>query len=263
MTPTSTWARKPKWYHPFPEATAVIDCGGEPHRVTWRRGKIVLEAHDLASERAMVVFGGEVCPCMRVLDMWVSQFRMPPEHFLRMQSWLSGPNAFLAPAEFALLRHLSMVLTWERRWRASFHLDKKEAELLGNELQEKALPHLRAHLNLWKARTGSRVVSGCQVGLVPSNRPVTLDGITDGVAMRLKAQLHPTWVVDVWARGVATVDGAFVLRLTGAVSVDDLRVVAGRWEPTGTGTWATVTAPARLSRPPGTPGAWALDWDQR
>ena len=263
MSQTLKWPRRLKWYHPFPEATAVVDCGGEPHRVAWRRGKLVLEAHDLAAERALRVFGGEMCPCMRVLEMWVNQFRMPPEHFLRMQSWLSGANAFLAPTEFALVRHLSMVQSWERRWRASYHLEQKEAELLANELQEKALPLLRAHLNAWRARTGARVVSGCQVGLVPSTRPVTLDGITDGVAIRLSAHLHAAWVVDVWARGIATVDDAFVLKLTEALTVDDLRVVAGRWDPTGPGTWATVTAPARLSREPGADDAWRLAWDER
>ena len=243
----------------------MIDCGGEPHRVSWRRGKLVLEAHDLAAERALRVFGGEACPCMRVLEMWVNQFRMPPEHFLRMQSWLTGANAFLAPPEFALVRHLSMVQSWDRRWRASYHLEQKEGQLLNNELQEKALPHLRDHLNMCRAKTGARVVSGCQVRLLPSTRLVTLDGITDGVAIRLSAGLHASWVVDVWARGVATVDDVFVLKLAEAVTVDDLRVVAGRWEPTGPGTWATVTGPARLSRPPGAgpDEAWRLTWDDK
>ncbi len=240
-----------------------MDCGGEAHRVTWRRGKIVLEAHDLTAERALMVFGGEMCPCMRVLEMWVQQFRMPPEQFLRMQSWLTGANSFLAPTEFALVRHLGMVLSWERSWRRAYYFEEKAARLLGGELQEKALPYLRDHVNLWKARTGASVVSGCHVGLVPSNRAVTLTGTTDGVAMRLVAQIHATWVVSVWARGIATVDDAFVLELVDARSNDDLQVVAGRWEPTGSGTWATVTGPARLTRDPDGGGDWRIEWDPR
>ena len=257
--------RKPRWYDPFPEATAQIDCGGESHRVSWRRGKLVLEDHDLTAERAMLAFGGELCPCMRVLEMWVNQFRMAPDQFLQLRNWL-GPNAFLAPEEFALVRRLAMILSWERSWRQTFFFRVKQAQLLADELKATALPHLRQHANAWKPKTGARVVSGCQVELIPTNQRATLDGTTDRVALKVTAQLPPTWVVDVWARGVPTVDGAFVLSLTDASSVDDLGVVAGRWEPTGSGTWATVTAPARVRRLPGGDGAdggWRLEWEDR
>src|SRR5947209_20387385 len=108
-------ARKPRWYDAIPEATATVDCEGQQHRVTWRRGKVVLEAHDLTAERAMLAFGGELCPCMRVLEMWVEQFRMAPDQFLQLRNWL-GPNAYLAPAEFELHRRLSMILGWDRSW---------------------------------------------------------------------------------------------------------------------------------------------------
>ncbi len=251
--------RKPRWYDAIPESTAAVDCGGESHRVTWRRGKLVLEAHDLTAERAMLAFGGEPCPCMRVLDMWVNQFRMAPDQFLQLRKWL-GPNAFLAPEEFAVVRRLAMILSWERSWRATFFFRVKQAQLLADELKAAALPHLREHANAWKPKTGARVLSGCQVGLVPTNQPATLDGTTDRVAMKVTAQLQPTWVVEVWARGIPTVDDAFVLKLVEARSVDDLRVVAGRWETTGSGTWATVTAPARVWRDdPG--GGWRLAWE--
>ncbi|MDQ6728695.1 MAG: hypothetical protein M3066_21440 [Actinomycetota bacterium] len=254
-------ARTPRWYDPFPETTAPVDCGGEKHRVTWRRGKVVLEDHDLTAERAMLAFGGELCPCMRVLEMWVNQFRMAPEQFLQLRGWLGPKNAFLAPEEFALVRRLGMILSWERSWRATFYFRDKQGQLLSDELKTRALPALREHVNAWKVRAGARVVSGCQVALVPSNQPVTLAGTTDGVAMKVAAQLRATWVVDVWARGIATVDGAFVMKLDRALSTDDLRVVAGRWEPTGSRTWATVTAPARLRRGPGAPDEWHLEWE--
>lgn len=259
-------ARTSRWYDAIPEATAVVDCGGEAHRVTWRRGKLVLEAHDLTAERAMLAFGGELCPCMRVLEMWVNQFRMAPDQFLHLRSWL-GPNASLAPEEFALIRQLGMILSWERSWRATFYFRDKQGQLLRDELRSRALPLLRQHTNAWKARTGARVVSGCAVELVPSNQSVTLSGTTDGVAMKVAAELQATWVVDVWARGIATVDEAFVMKLTDAPSVDDLRVVAGRWVPTGRGaTWTTATANARLQRVPGGDDrgdGWQLEWQDR
>ena len=108
--------RKPRWYDALPAVTATVDCGGEKHRVTWRRGKVVLEAHDLSAERGMVAFGGELCACMRVLEVWVEQFRMPPHLFAQMHTWL-GEQAFLLPDEFAQPRRMAMVLNWERAWR--------------------------------------------------------------------------------------------------------------------------------------------------
>jgi len=228
----------------------------------------VVEAHDLTAERTLLAFGGELCACMRVLEMWVNQFRMASEQFLQLRKWL-GPNAYLAPEEFALIRQLAMIISWERAWRATFYFRDKQGQLLGEELKARASPHLRAYVNAWKPRTGARVVSGCQVGIVASNQPVTLAGTTDGVAMKVTAQLHARWVVDVWARGIAVVDDAFVLKLTDAHSVDDLAVLAGRWEPTGARTWATVTGAARLRRPAGGDRAggddagWRLEWDDR
>lgn len=251
--------RKSRWYDAVPEATAVVDCGGEKHRVTWRRGKVVLEDHDLSAERGMLAFGGELCGCMRVLEMWVEQFRMPPELFVQLRSWL-GPNADLAPLEFDLHRRLGMILSWARAWRASFHLNRKHEKLLGDVLKDTALGPLRQHQNAWKPKTGARVVSGCQVAVVPTSQPAAVEGTTDRVAMRLTAALHPRWSVDVWPRGIALVDDAFVVELTEAATADDLRVLAVRWEPNRTGTWAAVTAPARIRRDAA--GAWHLTWEE-
>jgi hypothetical protein len=252
--------RKPRWYDVIPEATAVVECGGEQHRVTWRRGKVVLEGHDLSAERAMLAFGGELCSCMRVLEMWVEQFRMPADLFEQMPNWL-GAEAFLVPTELALPRRMAMVLKWERLWRFESWLPTKQAQLLNDELKDKALAPLRQHVNAWKPRTGARVVSGCQVALQRSNRPSTVEGTTDRVAMRVVAQLHGRWVVDIWTRGIAVVDEAFVLELTRARTLNDLEVVAARWEPSPAGTWAAVAAPARVWRDAGTGGDWRLTWE--
>ena len=252
--------RKPRWYDALPEVTATVDCGGEKHRVTWRRGKVVLEDHDLIAEKGMVAFGGELCPCMRVLEIWVEQFRMPPHLFGQMHTWL-GEQAFLLPDEFAYPRRSAMVLNWARSWRFESWLPTKQAKMLFEELKDKALPALRQHLNAWKPRTGARIIAGCQVALAPSNQPPALDGTTDRVSMRATAWLHGRWVVDVWPHGIAVVDDAFVLDLTKARTLNDLEVVAVRWEPNAAGSWATVAAPARVWRDAGSGGEWRLTWE--
>lgn len=252
--------RKPRWYDALPEVSATVDCGGEKHRVTWRRGKVVLEDHDLNAERGMVAFGGELCSCMRVLEIWVEQFRMPAHLFGQMHTWL-GEQAFLLPDEFAHPRRSAMVLNWERTWRFESYLPTKHAKLLFEELKDKALPPLRQHLNAWKPKTGARIVAGCQVALAPSNQPATVDGSTDRVSMRATAWLHGRWAVDVWPHGIAVVGDAFVVDLKKARTLNDLEVVAVRWEPKGTGNWATVTAPARVWRDAGSGGEWRLTWE--
>ena len=251
--------RTPRWYDALPEVTATVVCGGEKHRVTWRRGKVVLEDHDLGAERGMVAFGGELCPCMRVLEIWVEQFRMPPDLFGHMHTWL-GEQAFLLPDEFAQPRRTAMVLNWERSWRFESWLPTKQAKMLFEELKDKALPALRAHLNAWKATTGARVVAG-QVALLPSNEAPAVDGSSDRVAMRATAWLHPRWVVDVWPQGIAVVDDAFVMDLTRARTANDLDVLAVRWEPDATGGWNIAVKPARVWRDAGSGGEWRLTWE--
>ena len=252
--------RKPRWYDAIPEVTATVDCGGEDHLVVWRRGKVVLLAHDLGAERTMLIFGGELCRCMKVLEMWVEQFRMPPDLFAQMPSWL-GESAYLVPPELALPRRMAMVLSWERLWRKESWLRSKQADLLAAELKEKALAPLRRHVDAWKPKTGARVVSGCQVALLPTPQTPGVEGTTDRVAMRVTARLHGRWMVDIWPRDIAVVDDAFVVELIRAVTPDDLHVRAVRWEPNGPGTWATVTAPARIRRDAGADGAWHLSWE--
>jgi hypothetical protein len=251
--------RKPRWYDPLPEATATVNCGGETHHVTWRRGKIVLEDHDLTAEKAMMAFGGEMCPCMRVLEVWVEQFRMPADLFGQMHTWL-GDQAFLLPAEMALPRRMGFVRSWERTWRFESYLPTKQAKLLTDELKDKALPALRQHLNAWKAKTGARIVAGCQVVLAPTNQTPAVEGTTDRVTMRATANLHGTWVADVWPHGIAVVDDAFVVDLRRARTLNDLEVVAVRWEPHGSG-WTAIAAPARVWRDAGSAGEWRLTWE--
>ena len=61
-----------RWYEGLADVTAEIDCGGRPHRIVWRRAKLVLEDHDLLAERSLIAFGSEPPLCVEVLDAWRS-----------------------------------------------------------------------------------------------------------------------------------------------------------------------------------------------
>jgi len=252
-----TLPARPRWYEPLPEVAAVVECEDESHRIAWRRGKLVLEAHDLAAERTMAAFGGGLCVCMQVLKLWQEQFGMPPEVFAQMHTWL-GANAFLAPEEFAPVRELGMVLNWERQWRRAAFLPHKQQYLIEAHLKTRATPALRQHLTHWKQQAGARVVGAAQVTILRSDQPSALTGRMDRVAVRASASLVGRWITDVWVKGIAVVDGSFVLEVTEAVSRSELRVRAVRWEPGEGGVLGPVDYPARLSYR-GT--AWRLAWD--
>ena len=252
-----TLPARPRWYDHLPEVAATVDCEGSQHRVGWRRGKLVLEAHDLAAERTMEVLGGEPCVCMRVLRLWREQFGMPPELFSRLEAWL-GPEAYLAPPEFAVVRRLAMVQGWERQWRRTLHQSRKHEQLLAAELKTRATPPFRQHLTAWKERAGARVVGAAVVKLVRTDHAPAIEGRLDAVSVRATASLPPQWMTDVLVKGVAVVGDAFVLAVTGAPSRRELRVRAVRWEPGAGGVRSPVDAPATLSYR-GT--SWQLAWD--
>lgn len=256
---------RPRWYH-FPEpAHAEVSCNGEVHRISWRRGKLVLEDHDLAGEKALLALGGDLSGCLQALSMWVNQFSMAPDHFSQMQASL-GTRSDLAPPELALARELGMVINWERAWRASRYLDR-QGRFIEKVVGDRALPALRQHLAVAKERFGTRLVRGAKVVAVPGRTTPTLEGRMDRVAATATASLPAHWVPQVWARGAALVGEAFVLEVieeaqrweAGVVT----RVRAVRWEADhrSPGSAIPVAGDATISRAkPADP--WELEWEE-
>lgn len=64
-------AQARRWCDGLPDVTAEMDCGGQPHRILWRRGKLVLPDHDVLAERTLVALGCEPPLCVEVLDAWL------------------------------------------------------------------------------------------------------------------------------------------------------------------------------------------------
>ena len=235
-----------RWYEHVPAATAIIPCEGEEHRLTWRWGKLKLDDHDLGSERAMLVLGGQASACLRALGLWESQFSMPPEHFLQMNRWL-GADAALAPAEFDVAREVGITLSWERAWKRSVYLDK-HGTLLERMVREKAVPALRAHLTLEKQRFGTRSIRTVEVRHLRAGQPQGMRGRMDTVSATVTAALSSEWIVRVWAAGLDAVPGAFVLQVNGPGSrgPGSLAVQAVRWKQVQPGVGEAVTADAEV-----------------
>jgi hypothetical protein len=96
-----------------------VVCGGARHTVRWRKGRVVLEDHDVAAERALVALGGEPCICLELLAAWRQGVALPGT--LR---WLRAPAVppssegltFLAQLHGAAAGPVSAVSTRSGGW---------------------------------------------------------------------------------------------------------------------------------------------------
>ncbi|HET7487242.1 MAG TPA: hypothetical protein VFJ85_04890 [Acidimicrobiales bacterium] len=248
----------------MPPATAEVVCGGARHRVSWRRGKLKFEDHDLSAERAMLAFGGEAPECLQVLTLWrnLHSWAMSTELLQHMQSRL-GPGVLLAPGDLRRVSDLGLLLTWEREWRRRRYFSD-HGRILTQQLRQRAMPPLREHLKYWMAELGSRRMSKVDLELARRGQPPALRGRMDSVGVRAHAVLGVQWLVEVWARGLATVDGALVLEVVeeqvrGTPEVAAVRAV--RWERERGGGAVPEAVPALVQRLPA--GEWRLEWDDQ
>ncbi len=238
-----------RWCDHIEPATALVDCNGESHRVTWRRGKVVLEDHDLSAETAMLAFGGKPFACLGVLRRWrdMHTWAMSGDLFRTMSARL-GPEAVL-PGRLGPVHELGLMLTWERTWRRSSFMTDYERLLL-EQLRSRALPPLRQHLGLWRARSGARLLSSVEVEVLRPGRTPSLLGTMDRVRVRATAAIGVSWMLRVWARGLASVGDAFVLDVADGEWREGtaLDVLAVRWEEGRGGAWSPRALPARVIR---------------
>jgi hypothetical protein len=249
-----------RWCHHIPPARAVVACSGGQHRVTWRRGKVVLEDHDLGAERAMLALGGEPCACLRVLQGWrnLHSWSMSAELFRQMTARL-GEGSILAPGDLAPVHELGLLLTWERTWKRSAWFSGHE-RLLREQVARRALGPLRRHLDVWRDRVGSRRISAVEVHVQRPGRPAVLVGSMDRIGTKATATLGTAWVLRVWGRGLAVVGGAFVLdAVEEEEGTGELRARAVRWEEQAGGVFAPAPAPAAIR--PTEAGGWELAWE--
>ncbi|HVL27516.1 MAG TPA: hypothetical protein VM390_05170 [Acidimicrobiales bacterium] len=237
-----------RWYEHVPAVTATVPCDGEEHRVTWRWGKFKLDDHDLGSERAMLMLGGQPCPCLQALQLWGEQFGLRPEQLETLRRTL-GPRAnHLLPKEMEVAREAGMALSLERAWQRSRYFDQ-QGRLLERQLRDRAMPALRAHLTEARQLMGCRTIRGVRLKHVAAGQPTRMEGLMDSVSVSATASLSSRWIVDVWAAGLASVPGAFVLEVTGRGSAPgSLAVRAVRWERQPSGSAEPVAAPMEVVR---------------
>lgn len=305
-----------KWWAPVEPVTVEVSCGEERHRLSWRRGKLVLDDHDLAAEESFAALGGEPALCLEVLRAWragvddrhvlwfwdaplvtpdmakmlaamrerhqrvlASQRQMvatgnpnirlrvpgpvPPAIMDRVRADLAAEyrRSLLSalPEDLRLRLGLSAVVRARRRqsdraWFAARSSDLQTA------LSGRASPAVETCMRAWRGRLAAHHLLTVECWVVGPGEPATLCGLMDDAGGWAAACLPLGWLVDVWARGIALVEGCFVLEVRSAdPSGLRLSVTAARWErrlPAGS---TPVLEPAIVV--PGSDGRWCLRWD--
>ena len=227
---------RPRWYAEHGSISFDVEVGSECHRITWARGRVVLHDHDLEAERVVQALGGEPCPCLSVLDACrepSSNIRRPTHRITLAQAVakVKGLSAYPAAAKpqqdrmIAMMRQqyvrqmfpdeLLAVLSdaWavrrERRFRRP--LPPRQPPDLEQRLQAAVAPACQQGMR--RARRDLRAYATFTIECwkrVP-DEPLLLKGMLDSTGGTLALSLSADWLNRVWIRGLAVVDGHFVL----------------------------------------------------
>ncbi len=246
-----------RWCDRLDPVTELVECSGERHRVSWRRGSLVVEDHDIEAERAMKALGAETPACLLLVKQWreLHSWATSPELYTQVLDRL-GPGRILAPGALRGPSELSLLLTWERAWRMSAYYGTGHERLLARQLGDRAGPPLGAHVDHWRRRLDCDRTPSVEVKLARPGQAPRVVGSIDRFGARATATLGVRWALVVWARGLAVVDDGFVLELL--PSSQALGARALRWEAQADGGARPVVAPARLGRD--RQGTWRLTW---
>jgi hypothetical protein len=222
--------RAHRWVDDIDPVSAAVNCGDSLHIVSWRRGKLVLEDHDLSAELAAIALGAPAPECVELLYRWRDRvlWRVAaapdPPGFVRKRAPVE------MPFDLVPVRQLGVARAWARA--AARRPESDDAEHLYRFLRARALAALLTATADAQARYGGGRVSFVEVRLLAADATeIEVVGRVDKLQTALVVSLAPSWLHEVWARGIGVVDGAFVARVTDAIawpSSADVRAVVWR-----------------------------------
>jgi hypothetical protein len=201
-------------------AQATLECTGATHRLRWAEGELhALDHDDIEGERALAALGHERCACVDALDGWhrhaadlrvlalaprgaSDRLALHDRHPGGVYTYAGlSPSAAVEPGD-ALAGLFSLGGGLPDRLAATVAASR----LAGFPETERARLHAalagRAMLALsdWLGEPGARV----EVAMADAPR-LARHG------KRIEATLPFSWLVDVWAKGLAVIWGRFCL----------------------------------------------------
>lgn len=252
-----------RWYDGLAPVTAQVHCRDRAqwHRVTWRRGRVVAEDHDLGAEAALAGLGGGRCPCLEVLEACRAGFGVDDLFALwtegaepigathALERWhrrtgRTPPGTAGRAARLADERRTALVASLPLAFRRRLALGvfrsiarEADAALAASASHPGFAPVLGSVLG----RAASASLPPAAAGLPVDQRwALTGPGGPAGVEGRLGANggwlrlgVSAGWVAEVWAWDLALVDGHLVLEVVDRPRRDRADVRLVRWSVDG------------------------------
>jgi len=221
------------WQFGVPAVGALVPCGEETHRVRWRRGKLLLDDHDLGAERALVGLGADRCACLELLGTWQESFG--GDRRLVLSGGVPKRRATRLPRELDHVAGIARLVQQTRRWSRLAEEPGGAREALFRRLLTEFRDAVAASLLPSRQRREVQRIDVKVRPLPPGDDP-TLEIEAARGQVRIVAELSVSWLVQVWAWGLATVEGALALEVLD-VAEDGRRLAATllRWEADGSG----------------------------
>jgi hypothetical protein len=242
------------WWTGLPAAETTVNCG-ETHRLRWQAGELrALDHEDVEAERTLAALGGERCTCVDTLDAWarhtddlrvlVLASRGPADQ-LAAQTDPSSPGGFgsgrlargwtayagvggapmpggsarmpgFPEPEDDVIALLGLGGGLQARLAATVAATWSQKLAQDDQATGSARPQLQAALY-------GRATAALRTWLAKPDLEVDLQMAPEGGEPRLaddngsvRAELPFAWLVDVWARDLATMAGRFCLAATNA-----------------------------------------------
>ena len=233
------------WQFGVPAVGALVPCGEETHRVRWRRGKLLLDHHDLGAERALVGLGADRCACLELLGTWQESFG--GDRRLVLSGGVPKRRATRLPRELDHVAGIARLVQQTRRWSRLAEEPGGAREALFRRLLTEFRDAVAASLLPSRQRREVQRIDVKVRPLPPGDDP-TLEIEAARGQVRIVAELSVSWLVQVWAWGLATVEGALALEVLD-VAEDGRRLAATllRWEADGSGGSGPGGRPGRLA----------------
>jgi len=269
-----------RWCAELGTISFELDAGSTRHTVTWSRGRLSLRDHDLESEAVLRALGGEPCPCLSVLDALREAERstgrpIPPaalEQIVRGRQFASMAKG-----------QQEQLLALLRRRTVMGQLPQRMADVVGQasevrrERRMRGQATRRAEPASAEERLQQAVAAACEVAIRRSRRDLRpyaslriecwrrradeeplLKGVLDATGGFLALSLPVSWLNRVWKRGLAVVDGHFVLDVDRPAPAVEAEGLAVRWERRVAGPSVPAAVPCSLRRLPDR--TWTLAW---
>jgi hypothetical protein len=221
-----------KWWTGIPAAETTVACSGHTHTLRWEHGELTALNHgDLQAEAALAALAGEPARCLELLSAWNRRRNDPRVLALASRGVLDPVQVTInqrphphAPvrrrAETELLELLALngglpdrlqahvAATWTRRLRTGHASRASTMPQLQAALYGRTLGTLR----LWLGEPNLAI----DLTMVDPGADPQLKRTSEGVAIALPF----SWLLDVWARGLATMFGRLCVKAETADGID-------------------------------------------